>query len=238
MTQRDSLDATIDERIPDGLGGRWYGVFPAQVRDVRDPEGRGRVEVVLPWAPDAAGSSYAVWARVATLAAGNQHGTFWIPDVADEVLVAFEAGDVRRPYVLGSLWNGKDQPPEQMDGAGRNPLKVLQTRSGVRVTMDDSDGRSSLTLETPGGRKVTLRDGPGVLELNDGQGNSVKLEASGLTITANKVTINAGAKLDVTAATVSVNSGISSFSGVIKSDTNITNATVSTSYTPGAGNIW
>jgi uncharacterized protein involved in type VI secretion and phage assembly len=232
------MEATIDERIPDGLGGRWYGVYPAQVRDLRDPDGRGRVKVALPWCPDASGSGYEAWARIATLAAGGERGSFWIPDVEDEVLVAFEGGDPRYPYVLGSLWNGKDKPPEKMDGGGRNKLKVFKSRTGIKLTMDDSDGQSTLTMETPGGRKIVLKDGPGSLEITDGQGNTVKLEASGITITANMLTINAGSKMDATAGMVNVNAGMSKFSGVVKSDTNITNSTVSASYTPGAGNIW
>lgn len=239
MTRRDLLDATIDERVPEGLGGRWYGVYPAQVRDVRDPDGRGRVKVALPWAPDPKGdASYEVWARIATLAGGNNRGTWWIPDVDDEVLVAFEGGDPRRPYILGGLWNGRDNPPESMDGSGQNNLKVLRSRNGLKVTLDDQDGQESLILETPGGRKITLKDGPGSVEITDGQGNTLKMESSGVTLTANMVTINAGAKMDVTAGVVNVNAGMSKFSGVVKSDTNITNATVSASYTPGAGNIW
>lgn len=233
-----SIDATIDERLPDGLGGRWYGVYCAQVKDLRDPDGVGRVKVALPWAPDAAGSSYEAWARLATLAAGNDRGSFWVPDVGDEVLVAFEGGDPRRPYVLGSLWNGKDAPPKRMDGAGANTIKAFKSRSGIQVTFDDAEGHPTLTLETPGGRKLTLRDGPGSLEITDSQGNTLKMESSGVTLTATTVTINAGSKLDITAGIVNVNAGISKFSGVVKSDTNITNSTVSASYTPGAGNIW
>ena len=239
MSQRDPLESTIDERIPSGLGGRWYGVYPAQVRDIKDPDGQGKVKVALPWSPDPPGEDgYETWARIATMGAGKQRGAFWIPDVDDEVLVAFEGGDPRRPYVLGGLWNGKDDPPEAMDGAGKNPLKVLRSRNGVKVTLDDADGQEKLILETPGGCKLTMRDGPGSIEITDGQGNTLKMEASGVTLTANMLTLNAGSKMDVTAGMVNVNAGMSKFSGVVKSDTNITNATVSTSYTPGAGNIW
>jgi uncharacterized protein involved in type VI secretion and phage assembly len=233
------MEATFGEREAEGLGGRWYGVYPALVRDIRDPDNLGRVRVALPWSPDAAGDgSYEVWARLTTLAAGNGRGTWWVPDVDDEVLVAFEGGDVRRPYVIGCLWNGADKPPETMDGAGNNSLKVFHSRTGNKLTFDDTDGQSTITLETPGGRKLSLKDGPGVVEINDGQGNSLKMEASGITLTATSLTINAGSKMDVTAGLVNVNSGMSKFSGVVKSDTNITNSTISASYTPGAGNIW
>jgi uncharacterized protein involved in type VI secretion and phage assembly len=238
VEQPDAMEATMDERAASGLGGRWYGVYPAQVRDLRDPDGRGRVKVALPWSPDAGGAGYEAWARLATLAAGNNRGTWWVPDVDDEVLVAFEGGDPRRPYVLGVLWNGVDAPPAAMDGSGQNDLKVIRSRNGLKVTLDDADGRESITIETPGGRKLSLTDGPGALELTDGQGNSLKMEASGVTLTATTLTINAGAKMDVSAGMVSVNAGMSKFSGVVKSDTVITNTTVSATYTPGAGNIW
>ena len=233
-----ALDILIDARVPAGLGGRWYGVFPAIVVDIKDPDGQGRVKITLPWAPDTNGSRYEVWARLATMMAGNNRGSWFIPDTNDEVLVAFEGGDPRRPYVIGALWNGSDSPPETMDGAGNNYKKVLRSRNGVKITLDDTDGREQLILETPGGQKLTMKDGPGSVEIVDSNGNSVKLEPSGITITASaKVTINA-AQVEVSAGMVTVNAGMSKFSGVVQADTIISNSVISASYTPGAGNIW
>ena len=117
------LEMILDVRLPSGLGGRWYGAFPALVTDINDPEGLGRVKIALPWSPDTAGARYETWARLATFMAGNNRGSWFIPDVDDEVLIVFEGGDPRRPYVIGSLWNGKDSPPESMDGAGRTSRK-------------------------------------------------------------------------------------------------------------------
>jgi uncharacterized protein involved in type VI secretion and phage assembly len=105
------LGQLLDSRLPQGFGGRWYGVCPAQVTDIKDPDNQGRVQVALPWSPDSGSERYTAWARLATLMAGNNRGSWWIPDVDDEVLVAFEHGDVRRPYVVGALWNGSDAPP-------------------------------------------------------------------------------------------------------------------------------
>jgi uncharacterized protein involved in type VI secretion and phage assembly len=219
-------------------GARWLGVYPALVKDLADPDGQGRVKVSLPWSPDLDGAGYEAWARLATLMGGSNRGSWFVPDTNDEVLVAFEGGDPRRPYVLGGLWNGSDKPPESMDGAGRNDKKVLRSRNGVKVTLDDSDGREQLVLETPGGQKVTLKDGPGALTLEDSNGNSVKLETSGITVTAAaKVTVNAGTA-EISAGMLTVNAGMSKFSGVVQADTVITNSVVSASYTPGAGNIW
>jgi len=238
MFDATALDLLHDDRVPSGLGGRWYGVYPAVVSDIKDPDGQGRVLVTLPWAPDTGGDRYEAWARLATLMGGKNRGSWFVPDVNDEVLVSFEGGDPRRPYVLGGLWNGKDTPPESMDGSGNNYRKVLRSRNGVKVTLDDNDGRESLILETPAGQKLTMKDGPGSVEIKDSNGNSVKLESSGVTVTASaKVKITAGTA-EISAGMLTVNAGMAKFSGVVKADTVITNSVVSASYTPGAGNIW
>ena len=92
MFESDPTDFVIDARMPSGLGGRWYGVFPASVSDVKDPDGMGRVKVTLPWSADTGSDRYEVWARVATLMGGNNRGSWFIPDPNDEVLVGFEGG--------------------------------------------------------------------------------------------------------------------------------------------------
>jgi uncharacterized protein involved in type VI secretion and phage assembly len=194
--------------------------------------------VSLPWAPDLDGGSYEAWARLGTMMGGKNRGTWFVPDKDDEVVVGFEGGDPRRPYVLGGLWNGSDSPPESMDGGGNNYKKVICSRNGVKITLDDTDGQEKLTLETPGGQKVTLKDGPGALTIEDSNGNSVKLESAGITVTASaKVTVNASTA-EISAGMLTVNAGMSSFSGVVQCDTLIANSVVSSSYTPGAGNIW
>jgi len=234
----DPILLELEARLPRGYGGRFYGAYPALVKDVADPDGQGRVKVSLPWSPDAEGEAYEAWARLATLMAGNDRGSWFVPDVNDEVLVVFAGGDPRFPCVVGCLWNGEDAPPETMDGGGRNYLKVLKSRNGVMVTLDDHDGQEKLILETPGGCTVTLQDGPGTITVEDSNGNSVKLESAGITVTAAaKVTVQAGT-VEVSAGSVSVNAGMATFSGVVQCSTLIANSVVSASYTPGAGNIW
>ncbi len=238
LAEQERLHNQWDERLPSGLGGIWYGVAPATVLDIKDPDNQGRVKIALPWSPDSGGARYEAWARMATLFAGKDRGSWFIPDKDDEVLVAFEHGDPRRPYILGGLWNGSDKPPASMDGGGRNFKKVIKSRNGVTVTLDDQDGQEKLILETPGGQSITLKDGPGAVEIVDSNGNSVKLEAAGITITASaKVTINAS-QVAVSAGMVTVDAGMSKFSGVVQADTIITNSIIAASYTPGAGNIW
>lgn len=238
MSEQTAIELMHEARHAAGLGGRWYGVYPALVSDIKDPDGQGRVKVTLPWSPDTGGDQYEAWARLATMMGGNNRGSWFIPDVSDEVLVVFEGGDPRRPYVVGGLWNGSDSPPETMDGAGNNYKKVIRSRNGVRVTLDDQDGQEKLILETPGGQRMTMKDGPGSVVIEDSNGNSVKLETSGITVTASaKVTVNASL-VQVSAGMVTVDAGMSKFSGVVQADTVICNAIISASYTPGAGNIW
>lgn len=227
----------LDVRLAAGAGGLFYGVHPALVVDVVDPDGQGRVRVALPWAADD-GAPYEVWARLATMMAGNDRGTWFIPDVDDEVLVAFGGGDVARPFVVGALWNGADAPPASMDGSGENNLKRIRSRNGVQITMDDTSGQESIVIETPGGQVATLKDGPGTIELRDSNGNTVTMEGAGVTVTTSaKLTVNAST-VEVNASMVTVNAGMSRFSGVVQADTVITNSVISASYTPGAGNIW
>jgi uncharacterized protein involved in type VI secretion and phage assembly len=169
--------------------------------------------------------------------AGSDRGTWFIPDVDDEVLISFAAGDPRRPFVVGALWNGQDAPPETMDSAGDNNIKSIVSRQGIHITMDDSSGQEKLILETPQ-QRIVVDDGGRSVEITDANGNSVRMESSGITVTASaKVTINAST-VEVSAGMVNVSAGMSKFSGVVQADTVITNSVVSASYTPGAGNIW
>jgi len=205
------------------------GVYTATVLDNRDREGLARVFVRVPGVADAG-----IWARIATMMAGQNRGTMFIPDVGDEVLVAFERGDPRLPYVLGALWNGKDTPP--VSSADAATTKMIRSRSGVTFRIDDK--ATSLVIETPGGQRITLQDGPGSVRVEDQNGNSVTLATSGITINASAmVTLNAST-VEVSAGMITVHAGMSKFSGVVQCDTIIANSVVGASYTPGAGNIW
>jgi phage baseplate assembly protein V len=173
-------------------------VYPATVLQARDPRGLGRLRVSVP------AFDQEVWARHATLLAGERRGTWFVPDTGDEVLVAFEAGDPRRPVVVGALWNAKERPPES------NPERTL--------------------LRTKHGATIVFDDGAGALEVADSNGNAVKLAPDGVTVTA-------AARVKVEASAVEINASMAKFSGVVECDTLITNSVVSSSYTPGAGNL-
>jgi uncharacterized protein involved in type VI secretion and phage assembly len=236
MTNPPTMPTWMPPLPISGAGGPYYGVYVGLVTDVQDPDGQGRVRVRLPWTTDPEGEAFEIWARVATLMAGSDRGTWFIPEPDDEVILAFEGGCPWSPIVVGAVWNGVDAPPESMDA--NNNIRSITSRSGIRVTFDDTDGGVQFTVETPGGQKVVCADTPATIDLTDSNGNQVTLDASGVTVTnGSKVTINT-TTMEVNASLVTVNAGMSQFSGVVKSDTNITNTTVSATYTPGAGNIW
>jgi hypothetical protein len=116
-----------------------------------------------------------------------------------------------------------------------NNIRSITSRSGIRVTFDDTDGGVQFTIQTPGGQTVVCSDAPASIEMRDSNGNQITLEASGITLNSSaNVTINA-TMLNISASMMKVDAGIS---GVVQSDTNITNTTISATYTPGAGNIW
>lgn len=232
------IDSDNATRLPIGHGGPFYGVYPAIVVDIADPDQQGRVLVRLPWSPDGDGARYEAWARIATMFAGPDRGSWFIPDPDDEVLVAFAGGDPRSPFVLGGLWNGSDAPPEEMDSGGENNVKTIKSRNGVRISLDDTSGSETLTLETPGGQSMTLTDEGNEITVTDANGNTVTLAQSGVTVDASSKVKVSASQVEISAGMVSVNAGMAKFSGVVQAQTVIATSIVGSSYTPGAGNIW
>ena len=210
----------------------------AEVIAVEDPEQRGRIEIRLLAYQGVEQQNARLWARVAVPFAGDGRGAFLMPDVGDEVLVSFVNGDPRQAVVVGGLWNGASRPPEQ---AGRRIDRwTLTGKAGSRIAIVEPEGGdATVEFSTPGGVRGSLSDeGGGRIRLQMA-GASITLDSEGITLqTGLKVKIEAGAQVEVSAAMVSVNAGMSRFSGVVQADTVITNSVISASYTPGAGNIW
>lgn len=210
----------------------------ARVVSLDDPERRNRVQVRLLAFDGPVGQDAPLWARVVAPFAGDDRGCFLLPDVDDEVLVLMAQGDARQPLIVGGLWNGAAAAPADIEGGGRNRYKRIRSKNGITITLDDQSGQEVLQLETPGGTRVTLKDGPSELKVEDANGNSITLQASGITVqAAAQVTVNA-ANVQVTAGMVKVDAAIADFSGMVKCAVLQTNAVISSSYTPGAGNVW
>lgn len=208
----------------------------ALVASLDDPERLDRVQVRLVGCDEADRQDAPLWARVVCPFAGNDRGAFLMPDVGDEVLVVFHDGDPDRPLVIGGLWNGSAPAPADLrDG---NRLKVIRSRNGVTLTMDDSSGQERFVVETPGGQRVTLSDGPGAVRIEDSNGNSASFEARGITVQAAALVKVEAATVQVSAGMVTVDAAMATFSGVVQCQTLIATSVVSSSYTPGAGNVW
>ncbi len=217
----------------------WTGAgLLATVVSLDDPEQRNRVQVRLCAFDGATQQDAAMWARVVSPFAGDSRGAFFLPDVGDEVLVVFAGGDARLPLVVGGLWNGASSAPADTQSGGVNRYKRIRSKNGIVITLDDQGGQETLSLETPAGQKLTLADGPGTVKVEDSNGNTITLDSSGITVQASAQVQVTASSVSVSAGTVSVDSAFSSFSGVVKCDTLISNAVISASYTPGAGNVW
>ncbi len=176
------------------------GVAAGIVTNNQDPDGLGRVKIKFPWLSD---DNETDWVRIATLMAGSERGSFFLPEVGDEVLVAFEHGDINHPYVIGALWNGVATPPET-NSDGQNNIRKIRSRSGHEIIFNDDDTakQEKIEIHTNAGHKIVLDDTSGQekIEIIDKTGsnkmtidsvrNSVNIEsAMQLKIKANIVEI-------------------------------------------------
>jgi uncharacterized protein involved in type VI secretion and phage assembly len=132
---------------------KMFGVEVGLVTNVKDDKKLGRVKVCFPRLP---GKPESDWVRVVQPAAGAGRGFYWIPHVNDEVLIAFERGEAHRPYVIGSLWNGKDKPMSKAY-TDENTTIMLQTKSGHQIILDDKkDAEKIIIADKSGNRTLTF----------------------------------------------------------------------------------
>jgi len=226
--------STIQFEYPSDL---LRGCHLAEVTSVQDPDSLARVKVKLLTLDGDDGAE--IWARVAVPFAGGDRGAFFLPDVGDEVLVAFVAADPRFPIVIGGLWNGAAQPPEQL-GGDRVDRWTITGKAGTRIAIvEEQSGSAKIEFTTPNGVSGELTDeSGGKVEFKDTAGNTITIDTQGITLqAASKVKVTAG-QVEVQAGMVKVDAGMSKFSGVVQCDTLIATTVVGTTYTPGAGNIW
>jgi phage baseplate assembly protein V len=153
---------------------RYYGVVPAEVVQ-NDGNDQGDVKVKYYWFDN--GATVSEWARVVQLYAGGGYGSLFVPEVGDEVLVAFFQGDMRQPYILGGLYNGKKKPPTAHD-EGRDQ-KIIRTKAGHQILFDDKE--KEITISTASGAKVVLKDS-----------GEITLEAKTVTVKASDIDLGGG----------------------------------------------
>jgi uncharacterized protein involved in type VI secretion and phage assembly len=158
----ESIFQTVQRIFETGGAGdaNRFGVEVGIVTNVKDPEKCGRVKLAIPRLRQADGNPpESTWARVAQPAAGAGRGFYWIPEVGDEVLIAFEMGQAGNPYVIGALWNGKDTPPEKAY-TDDNTTRMIQTRSGHQIILNDKSGEEKIVIADKSGKRTITFDVP------------------------------------------------------------------------------
>jgi uncharacterized protein involved in type VI secretion and phage assembly len=208
----------------------YFGLYPALVADIVDPEHLGRVQVRFPWLGEA-GQDVRAWATLLSPYADNDQGLLALPEVDSQVVVGFEAGNLRRPYVVGACWNGREVMP--VSPIRPNNKRVLKSRGGSLLEFDDTAGATKVTVLSGGGHRVVLDDAAQQVEIAHVNGSTIVINAAG------QVSITANATVEITAAALNVHAAAAVFDGMITC-TNLTASVgvVSPSYTPGAGNVW
>ena len=163
-----------------------------------DPAGQSKVLVRIP------SLNQEVWARMSSPGAGSNAGLFYTPRPDDEVLVAFDHGDISNPYVLGALWNGEDAPPET-NSDGQNNIRKIKSRSGHEIIFDDTQAQEKIEINTNAGHKILLDDTSGQekIEIVDKTGsNSIKIDS-----VANNVNVESAMQLKIKAQMIEIESG-------------------------------
>jgi uncharacterized protein involved in type VI secretion and phage assembly len=168
---------------------RVEGIAVAIVTNNQDPENHGRVRMKFPWLGNDHESD---WARIAVPMAGNNRGMYFLPEVNDEVLVAFQHGSIDAPIVVGSLWNGHDTAPAN-NSNGKNDVRMIRSRSGHEVRLNDADGAETIEIiDKTGGNKIVIASSD----------NSISITCTGkLTIDAREVAIKSQSSIEINAGT-------------------------------------
>lgn len=208
----------IDAEEREAMASRIYGVVVGVVTNNQDPDGLGRVKVKFPWL---SAEDESAWARLVTPMAGKERGLYFLPEVDDEVMVAFEHGDVRFPYVIGALWNGQDAPPLTNED-GKNNVRQIKSRSGHIIRLNDEDGKEKIeiidkseknsivfdtaknTITITTDKDITLTAPQGTIKLN-AQKIEMKSSADTKIEAGAGMDVKASATLNVKGATVNIN---------------------------------
>lgn len=168
------------------------GVVQGLVTNVNDPSGLGRVQLEFRWLDD---NYRTAWAPIATPLTGALRGQFFMPEVGDEALLAFEHGDFDHPFVVGFLWNGVDTPPES-----EVKNRVIKTPGGHTLRFEDKDGAKKVVLKSNDGHHVTLDDAGHEITVSDSDGRNRMV----IQITNGKIKIEATTNITIEAPQINL----------------------------------
>lgn len=181
------------------------GMFIGVVTDNQDPKDQGRVKVKY---PAISGEHASAWARLVVPGGGADRGVQFLPEVNDEVFVAFEQGDIHFPYILGGLWNGQDAPPKKSGdviGGGKVQKRIIRSRTGHTITLDDSDGGGGITIEDKNGNKIALDTGSNTLTIEVKGSAKVKAQAGLSLETDGNLSLKASGQVEIKGAIINLN---------------------------------
>jgi uncharacterized protein involved in type VI secretion and phage assembly len=216
--------------VADPGTGRYFGLYPAIVTDIIDDDRLSRIQVKFPWL-GSDGDSVRAMATLLSPYADDDQGFVALPAVNTQVVVAFEAGELRRPYIIGSAWDGQEMMP--VTPTRPNNKRVIKSRAGSLLEFDDTDGAAKVTISMQSGHTVVLDDAAQQVEIQHANGSVITFDVAG------RIAIQANATVDVTAAALNVHAPVATYDGIINCTTMIASVgVVSPAYTPGAGNIW
>lgn len=219
--------------------GKLFGVYLATVTSVKDDKKQGRIQIKLLAFDGVTAQNAPMWARVAVPFAGPNRGAFMIPNKDDVVVVQFIQGEPSAPVVIGGVWNGQQQAPEQLGGSGEEVDRwTFVGKQGTRIAIVEEQAGATISLTTPNSTEsVTItKKSSGKVELKT-KTSKVTLDSSGVTVRSTTVTVKA-AEVKVNAPSVTVNAALSKFNGVVKAVAVQSPSIIGNLYTPGAGNIW
>ncbi len=182
--------------------GRENGLVVGVVDDLNDPEGLGRVRVKLPHLDN----EMSDWAPMVSPMGGKNRGIAFRPEREDTVLVAFEMGDPERPYILGAFWSKPSPPPDLGNPAKENNWRVIRSRSGHVIRLDDTDGSERIEIVDAKERlKIVLDTAANEIAVTS-DGGTVRVEASTVKVAATgNAEISADGKLTLKGQTVEIN---------------------------------
>ena len=202
-----------------------HGLHIGTVKNIADdPAGEFRVQVTLPLMQ---AEDEGIWARLSTLFASNGFGTFFYPEIGDEVLLGFLDDNPSAPIILGSVYSSANTPKLTPDRD--NSHKAISTRSGLSIDFDDKN--KTITIETPGNNKIIVSDQDKGITITDQNNNKVALTEAGILMDSQKdILLKAANNISLTATHIDVKA-----SGDVNMTSSNTNIKANTSYTAEGG---